>query len=184
MSALAPLLALIASTYPGAAGEVSQAPAVPVTAILVRHAETVASTETQCDPTLSEQGVERAEALAHLLGEAQVSHLYCSPFERTRGTLAPLAAALGLEVVEMDPRRNDAMVAALRGLPPGSVAVIAGHSNTVPGLVTALGGRIVGLQESPYGEILGMNAYDRLFVVTLPAGEGAATKTLELRYGE
>ncbi len=77
------------------------------------------------------------------------------------------------------------MLATLRALPPGTVAVVAGHSNTVPALVEGLGGEIDGLVDTPpYGEILGDDEYDRLFMVTLPAGKGTAVKAVELRYGE
>ena len=36
----------------------------------------------------------------------------------------------------------------------------------------------------PYGEILAEHSYDRLFLVTLPAVDGAAPRMIELRYGD
>jgi hypothetical protein len=70
----------------------------------------------------------------------------------------------------------------LRGLPEGSVSVVAGHSNTVPALVEALGGRIERLEKGNLAE----SEFGRLFVLTLPpaACEGrVSTTTLELAYG-
>lgn len=158
------------------------APREPVTVFLVRHAET---TRVDGERVLDEEGRARAEDLARLLGHAGVTHLYSSPYPRTRQTLAPLAAHTELEVQEVSPREAGRQVELLRALPPGSVAVVAGHSNTVPGLVTALGGGAVGgLTDSPYGKLIAEDQHDRLFVVTLPGVSGAAVSTLELRVGE
>ncbi len=157
----------------------------PVTVILMRHAETTASTSRQRDPALSEQGGNRAKVLAKLLSRAGVSHLYASEFKRTQATLAPLATVLGKKV-EVVPAENDAsLLKSLHGLAPGSVAVVCGHSNTVPKLVKALGGEITGLVNTPpYGDIISGKSYDRLFLVTLAPVPAAAVKTVELSYGK
>ena len=158
------------------------APREPVTVVLVRHAETTGEGAAR---VLDEDGRARAEALARLVGHAGVTHLYSSPYARTRQTLAPLAARTELEVVEVSPREPGRQVELLRALPPGSVAVVAGHSNTVPALVAALGGGEVGdLEDSPYGPLIAEDQHDRVFVVTLPGIDGAAVSTLELRVGE
>lgn len=158
------------------------------TVILVRHAETAQSTKTTRDPELSEAGKERAESLARLLSGAGVGRLFSSEFQRTQATLAPLAERRGLEVETIPAGEPEKLVSILRGLPAGMVAVIAGHSNTVPGLVHRLGGRVEDLVEDErYGPMLRSSEYDRLFVVQLPlvqgATEGGGVATLELRYG-
>ena len=156
----------------------------PVTVIFVRHAEKDTSSATNRDPGLTEEGAARAEALARLVGKAGVTHLFASEFTRTKATLAPLAKGLSLDVKEIPAQQGGRMLAALRALPPGAVAVVAGHSNTVPALVEGLGGEIEGLVDTPpYGEILADDEYDRLFLVTLPAGKETTVKTIELRYG-
>ncbi|MCZ6596244.1 MAG: phosphoglycerate mutase family protein [Planctomycetota bacterium] len=152
----------------------------PVTVFLVRHAEKATSPESDRDPELSEAGAKRAAHLARLLSKAGVTHLYASEYRRTQATLAPLAKKVGIELEVVSARSPGAQTEALVDLPPGSVAVVAGHSNTVPRLVEALGGEVRELADAS----LGHDEYDRLFVVTLPAGEGAATQTIELRYGE
>lgn len=47
---------------------------------------------------LSGRGLAMAERLAQTLAERRVTHLVSSPLERAQETMAPLAAALGLEV--------------------------------------------------------------------------------------
>jgi len=149
--------------------------------ILVRHAEK--STDDPRDPSLSEAGRRRAELFAGMLGAAAVTHLYATEFRRTQETLQPLAARAGLPVYVIVAGRATAQVEALRALPPGSVAVVAGHSNTVPGLVRALGGVPFGVPPAAAGEALGDDEYDRLFVVALPpAGSAAGATTIELRF--
>jgi len=149
----------------------------PTTVILVRHAEKAA--DDPRDPNLSPAGEARARALAGMLAQAGVTHLFASEFKRTQATLRPLATAAGREVLVVPAADQAALVAAIEALPAGSIAVIAGHSNTVPALVTALGGALRGTVPSPTGPQLPDDAYDRLFLVILPArGE---VQTLELR---
>lgn len=157
------------------------APALPVTVIAVRHAEK--GTDDPRDPQLSDAGKARADALASLLAKAGVTHIFSTPYERTRGTVAPLAAALKLEVSTYSPADMSAFAETLRGLPAGSVAVVSGHSNTTPALVLDLGGDIEDLRTYRGGPALAESEYDRLFVVTL-GSQDHATKTIELRYGE
>lgn len=157
---------------------------LPVTVILVRHAETAGSTNTERDPALSDAGKVRAEALARTLGSAGVTHVFCTEFQRTKDTLAPLAAGLELEIAVVPAGDGSVQADALRALPPGSVAVVAGHSNTIPGLVKWLGGEAQDLVDHPrFGGMLRHYEHDRLFVVTLPVTEDGAAKTIELRFG-
>jgi len=156
----------------------------PITVVVVRHAEKAAGGS---DPELTQEGAERAAALARTLGHAGVTHVFASEFKRTQLTVAPLAAATGLEVQVVSAREPDAQREAIEALPGGSVVVVAGHSNTVPGLVAALGGEIEELeQHERYGPMLGDDQYDRLFVVTASESSDGArvVSTLELRYGE
>ena len=177
-----PCIALLLGLGPPTQEE--STPPAPVTVLLVRHAETAGSTRSLPDPPLSTEGEARAAALEALLAHAGVTHLYSSDLVRTRSTLAPLAETLGLEIVQGPPLPVDGLVETLQGLPPGSTAVVAGHSNTVPALVEALGGSIPGLQRHPqHGLLLGHDEYDRLFWVTLAACEDESVKTAELRYG-
>jgi phosphohistidine phosphatase SixA len=152
----------------------------PTVIFLVRHAE--AAQDGTRDPGLSERGSERAHALAEMLAAAGVTHLFASEYKRTQETLAPLAEQRELEVTVVSAREPEAQVEALRALPARSVAVVAGHSNTVPRLVEKLGGRIDDLVEHPrHGMMLDETHFHRMFVVMLR--EGRSTRTLELHYG-
>ena len=137
------------------------------TLFVLRHAEDF---DEGRDPVLTEAGEARAEVLAGLLSDAQVEFILSSDYHRTRDTVAPLAAVLGLEVEIYDPRDLPALVEEL-----GSRAgrgVVVGHSNTTPALVELLGG-------DP-GEPIDEMEFDRLYIVhTHPERE---TLTVRLRY--
>ena len=168
----------------GAAPLQEEEPLAPVTLLFVRHAETAASTTGGGDPELSEDGQKRARALARLLGQAGVTHLFCSEFRRTRATLEPLAQSSELEIETVSARDVERQLELLSDLAPGSVAVVAGHSNTVPALVEALAGVLDRLEEKPYGRSLPHDEYSRLYVVSLPRVPRAAPRALELSYGD
>jgi phosphohistidine phosphatase SixA len=175
--ALLALWSALRAQSPGA----PPAPARGSTVIVVRHAEKDPKGDPR-DPGLSETGLARAQALARLLAPARPAHLYASEFQRAQRTLEPLAQALGGKVEVVAAGKAAELVRTLRGLPEGSVSVVAGHSNTVPALVEALGGRIERLEKGSLAE----SEFGRLFVVTLPpagAGTDSAATTLELAYG-
>ena len=69
--------------------------------ILVRHAEPVriVQAEGPADPPLAERGAKQAAALAAYLGDEPIGAVWSSPMVRARETAAPLAAALGVDVV-------------------------------------------------------------------------------------
>jgi alpha-ribazole phosphatase len=71
--------------------------------LFVRHGETDANRKRlalgRADPPLTERGAEQAGALAARLGTERVHEVRSSPLRRARETAAPIAAALGLEVV-------------------------------------------------------------------------------------
>ena len=157
----------------------------PVSVFLVRHAETASSTRTNRNPELSERGSARGNDLAKLLRAAGVTHLFASEYSRTQGTLSSLAKSHGLEVKVVSAGDSATQLEMLRSLPAGSVAVVCGHSNTVPAMVAGLGGSIADLKDLPaQKQVLDHDEYGRLFLVTLPTSRTVAAKTVELRYGE
>lgn len=175
-----PLLAVVASLAFLVPRQAPVESTEPVTVVLVRHGETGAPGR---DPELSEEGRARAEALAAHLAHAGVTHLFSTELARTRTTLAPLAGRVGLEVEVVSARDGARQLELLHELPAGAVAVVAGHSNTVPAMATALGTDPIELEEHPqYGPILPHDAYDRMYVITLPANDAGAPKLVELRY--
>ena len=153
----------------------------PVTVIAVRHCEK--GKDDPRDPGLAEAGTARAQQLSKLLAHSGVTHVYATGYRRTQDSIAPLAAAAGLEVITYDARAIANFAESLAELPPGSVAVVAGHSNTTPDLVFALGGEVTDLVAMQGMQLIEEDQYDRLFIVNLPATSAPVT-TLEMRYGE
>jgi len=145
----------------------------PTTVVLVRHAEKAAP---QGDPPLSEAGIARAEALARAVGELEVDALFATQFRRTRDTLGPLSRRSGVEVtvapVEDVERAARDLAARILGEHRGGVVVVAGHSNTVPAMIEALGG------DPP--ESIADDRYDDLFLLVI---DGDRVVTLDLKYG-
>jgi phosphohistidine phosphatase SixA len=136
--------------------------------VLVRHAEKADSSE---DPPLSAEGEARAGRLAEMLRSLPIARLYATRFQRTQGTLAPLARVIGREVTVFE---GDAAALAreLRAAGPDDVLVCAGHSNTVPRILQALG--------HPETVTIDDEDYSNLFLV-VPAATGPPT-VLRLRY--
>ena len=132
------------------------------TVVVTRHAEKLDGD----DPSLSEAGRARALLLSGMLAESGVEAIYTTPYRRTRETIAPLAAATGLEARTMEARATEELAARILAEHRGDLVVVAGHSNTVPALVTALGApEVDAIPEERYGD---------LFVVTIDP-EGRAT---------
>lgn len=144
----------------------------PRTIVLVRHAEKAA--EPKEDPSLTEEGAARAKRLCDMLGKSGVTHVFSSEYQRTQQTVALLSVAVGVNVQVVPARTPDALLSALDSLPRGAVAVVAGHSNTVPVLVEKLTGGQSKLK-------IADSEYDRVLVVT-QWGPGRDARLLELRY--
>ncbi|MHC5063241.1 MAG: histidine phosphatase family protein [Planctomycetota bacterium] len=151
----------------------------PVTVILLRHAEDLDDGVAR-DPVLSEEGEERARVLLRLLSRSKLTHLFATQYRRTQGLLAPIAEAHDLDLEIIDASKTREQLAAVKNLPPGSIAVVAGHSNTVPAMVAALGGELEELTDRGHFD---EDSYDRLVWLTLPVGEETLAQCIELRYG-
>ncbi|HMV32466.1 MAG TPA: phosphoglycerate mutase family protein [Gemmatimonadales bacterium] len=146
------------------------------TVILVRHAE---KADTTADPALSEAGVSRARALAHGLARFPLAAIYVSEYRRTALTAQPVAAVLHLSPIAVpvgqDPHAQaQAIRTAVGLLPRGSAALVVGHSNTLPGIIQALGG--------PPIDNLCDAEYATMFVLELPGG-GLPPRLLRTGYG-
>src|SRR5262249_39749640 len=116
--------------------------AAPNLVILVRHAEKASTPET--DPPLSDAGRQRALKLPRILETwtatgARVRALFATELQRTQQTLAPLAACTHVHVTVVKSNNTAELVKKVLAAPAG-IVVIAGHSNTVPEIIEALGG--------------------------------------------
>jgi phosphohistidine phosphatase SixA len=143
--------------------------AAPTVIFVVRHGEKSAVAG---DVPLSERGRARAEALARMFGGAKVGAVYSSELTFARETAAPIAARHGLTPVVVPVKQADQLVAALRQLPVGSVAVVVNHSGNIPAIVEGLGGA--------RPAAIDVEEFDRILVVARGA-DGVAT-VAELNY--
>jgi broad specificity phosphatase PhoE len=168
MRLLSSLLALVAVAAPLAAQ--------PATVVLVRHAER--ATAPASDPILTEAGTARAQALKVALANAGVSAVITTHLQRTQLTARPLADSLGLTIQAIRvggpiEAHLDSVAAAVRRQPRGATVLVVGHSNTVPGIIAALGGpRLPDLCDGQYAS---------LFVLQL--GDGTAVRLVRASYG-
>jgi phosphohistidine phosphatase SixA len=136
--------------------------AAPSAIYLVRHAEKAAAGK---DPELTAEGQARAQNIATILQKTGITHVFSTPFVRTRATAQALAQRGGLQVETYDPKAPQALVDKVKAL--GGAVLVVGHSNTVPDLVRLFGG-------TPGAEIAD-NEYDRLYQLIPAADGGVAT---------
>ena len=122
---------------------------------LIRHAQAGDRTPGHHDRyrQLSPQGRERASQLASLLCDQHIGRVISSPATRCAQTVAPLAAALGLEVEERDELWEGTSIpvamSTLAELSRSSAddLVACSHGDMIPGIVEALqtaGAEVVG----------------------------------------
>ena len=139
--------------------------------VFVRHAD-IDLPPASLDPPLNASGRARAQALAHVAGTAGITAIFTSSYARTKQTVAPIAARSNLQPRES----SDGLIGDLLSSPDGAVVLIAGHSNTVPEMIAALG-------VSPPLPTIGERDFDNLFVVTANAATGQAA-LVALKYGK
>ena len=142
---------------------------------VVRHAEKIS----EADERLTDAGRARAGRLAQMLKDSGITAVYSTDTARTRGTVEPLATALGLKIAIYDTGAAmsgmaDArpFAAKLRKENADGVVLIAGHSDTIPDLLKALG--------CPDAVTIALSEFDNLFIV-VPKPDGTAT-LVRLRY--
>ena len=128
---------------------VTYANAAPVV-VIVRHAEKTSTGGK--DPDLSIQGQKRADALAHILKDSQITSVFVTEFKRTQETAAPAARAAHVSPTMIPANDIGALVEKLRAL--NGNALVVGHGNTMPDLLNALGiATPVSIPEDDYTEI-------------------------------
>lgn len=138
----------------------------PSTFYVMRHLHTP---EGVSDPDLTEEGQRQARMLADLLADEPPATIFVSTTRRAQQTAAPLAEKLGITPRLYDPRDTPALIAEVLKEPPP--VLIVGHSNTVPDIVAALGGRRPApLTHEDFGDVWKIS--------------GSAPATRRLRIGE
>lgn len=143
---------------------------VVTTFVIVRHAEK--ATDDPRDPSLSEAGHARAQALARVLANEPLSAAYATRYRRTQQTAAPAASVHGINVSTYEAALPAAQLATqLRAAhATGGTVLVVGHSNTVPDIAASLSGQST--------DAMPENEFDRLYRVRIGA-DGKASLVSE-----
>lgn len=141
------------------------------TVFVVRHADRYG---TEPDPDITPEGQRQAAALARLLADTKITHIYTTELVRTQQTAAPTAKQFGVTPVIVSSEKPNELIRQIQStLKSGEATLVVGHRASVPAIVKALTGQTV----TP----LEVGEYDRLEVVTLfPDGRSSVVL---LRYG-
>jgi 2,3-bisphosphoglycerate-dependent phosphoglycerate mutase len=126
--------------------------------IVVKHAEKIIDPSNP-DVDLSEVGYARAKEIARVFGDVGIKAIYATQYKRTQETVKPLADKTGVPVTIVNSKNTAELLAQVRAQHSGQTIFIAGHNNTVPEIVEALGGtKYPTIPESEY---------DNVFIVTV-----------------
>lgn len=152
--------------------EISCPQARDLTVLVVRHAEKVA---TGNDPDLTPEGQVRADHLRDSLTKAHIDAVFSSQYRRTVQTVQQVADTHPPLQVQALPDAD--ILPALRALPPGSVAVVAGNSFNIPDILTGLG--LSGADvPSPFPAL----EFDNLWVVRFGSSPAVGASVTHLKY--
>ncbi|MEX2584988.1 MAG: histidine phosphatase family protein [Balneolaceae bacterium] len=131
------------------------------TYLIVRHAERADDGgESVEDPYLSTEGLHRAVNLVKALQAQPVDAVFSTDVNRTRMTVALVAAANGVHVEYYDWKEQNAFLEQISETHRGKTILIAGHSNTVDTATNTL------LGYNYFTEKLRHDDYDNLLIIT------------------
>ena len=145
----------------------------PTTLILIRHAEKLIVPPENKDPDLSLAGQARAQELVRMFSDSEIAAIYATQYKRTQQTVKLLADKLGLAVTKLEAKQTAELVKQIRAHNAGQTIFIAGHNNTVPEIIAAMGG--------PKFPIIPETEYDNLYILTVYS-DGPA-KLIKMKYG-
>ncbi len=120
--------------------------------LLSRHMEKAEGSD---DPALSPCGMAQAQAFAAQFKATALPKLFHTPYRRTQQTAQAFLQS-GRALQSYDPRQVEPLLAELNASTDN--ALVVGHSNTIPALVTTLTGE----QVAPLGE----QDYGRIYILT------------------
>jgi broad specificity phosphatase PhoE len=143
------------------------------TVILVRHAEKKLEPNNP-DPDLTPEGVERAQEIARVFGNAGINAIYATQYKRTQQTVRPLSDLIGVSVTVLESSQKDELIKRIQTSLRGQTIFVAGHNNTVPAIASELSGETF--------PVIPESEYDNLFIVTVYRFGKA--KVVRLKYGK
>lgn len=134
---------------------------------VVRHAEKATPSQgttmnTPNDPPLSATGLQRAEALKHVLSDKNIRYIFSTNTIRTRSTAQPISDLTGVNIQTYGPRPDTAFIQQLKKLRKNTLIV--GHSNTIDDIANMLAG------ENKVEGDLPESVYDQLFIIRYKNG--------------
>lgn len=140
---------------------------------VARHGEKLNQTD---NSPLNENGLRRAEILAGVLSDKNISRIYVSDKQRTQQTAAPTAALFNLDPIIIPKADTDQLILELKEVDGANVLVVR-HAEEIHLIVNAL---------SPSDTISPIpDEFDNLFVITKSNILGQTQIRLtRLKYGE
>ena len=108
-----------------------------------------------------------------MVGDAGITAIYATQYGRTQQTVQPLATALTLPIKQIESSKTADLVEEIQMNHRGGVVFVAGHNNTVPAIIAALGAG-----EQP---LIPEHEYDNMFVVSVYRVGKA--KVVRLKFG-
>jgi phosphohistidine phosphatase SixA len=166
------LLSLITLTHFGIAESKVYAKDRPetsqiTTVFVLRHADR------DREGNLTEEGKARAQDLVHVIGSVGIKGIYTTDFDRTRGTVQPLAVCLGIQP-ESYGRSLKTLAQEVMSRHRSYPSLIVGHDSTLKPTIEALIGREI-------EQNIGVQ-FDDLHIVTIdPSGYGTV---VSIKYGK
>ena len=133
----------------------------------IRHAEKDRSDSTNKNPSLTIQGLERANKWALFFKDKNIAAVYSTNYKRTQQTALPIAKEQNIEIINYTTKEliSEKFIANNKG----KNIVIVGHSNTTPELVNSL------LGEKKYEDIAD-SENNNVFIVTLKKNKTTAKR--------
>lgn len=139
----------------------------------VRHAEK--AKDDPKDPTLTAEGMARAERLGRIMAEAGLDSVYATPYRRNQLTAEPIQRRGNTPpIVSYKPDEQENWLLELLKTSQGKKMMVVGHQNTIPKLLNQLKGSGFAYENIPDLEF-------GLFYLVATKGIGQ-TEILEFRY--
>lgn len=127
---------------------------------------------------MTEAGMQRAQSLVQVAGDAGVSAIYSTQFKRNRDTVQPLVERLGITVTEFPVNLQSPgdygkrLAKEIVAKHPGQTVLVVSHSNTIGSILEGLSGRAVPMEGVEY---------HALFIVTVPPSSPG--RIIKAQYG-
>jgi phosphohistidine phosphatase SixA len=102
------------------------------------------------NPSLTETGKARAEALAAFFSDKPLTQVYSTDYHRTLETATPVTVLKNLPITMYDPQN---LVEFATKLKAQDHVLVVGHSNTTPEILSSMGGDKVTIEEGDFGVV-------------------------------